>query len=179
MLISLLTNSLFSLLVILVGDTSVGKSSILQRYQKGKFDENTFPTLALEFFAKVVRLSNGSRIKATIWDTAGQEKYKSIVSQHYRKAFGALLVYDVTRKETFQAVQRFLHDLRNGAEPDCVIYLIGNKVDLLENNFTRAVPQEEVKAFAENNKLIYMETSAYSDYNITNCFYNLLEGKQE
>jgi GTPase SAR1 family protein len=112
-----------------------------------------------------------------VWDTAGQEKYRSLVTQHYRKAFGALLVYDVTRKETFMAVQRFLYDLKQWSEPDCVIYLIGNKIDLLDSeDYTRAIPIEEVKQYAHDNKLKYMETSAYSDYNISDSFYLLLEG---
>ena len=100
-----------------------------------------------------------------------------MISQHYRKAFGALLVYDVTRKETFQAVQRFLNDLRQWSEPDCVIYLVGNKVDLLDNNETRAVPLDEVKEYSSRNKLKYIETSAYSDFNVNDCFYKLLEGR--
>jgi small GTP-binding protein len=160
----------------MVGDTSVGKTSILARYHKGRFIPNSTPTVALEFCAKVVNLKDGTRVKALIWDTAGQEKYKSVISQHYRKAFGALLVYDVTRKETFQAVQRFLNDLRQWSEPDCVIYLVGNKVDLLESEL-RAVPLDEVKEYSSRNKLKYMETSAYSDYNVSDCFYKLLEGK--
>mmetsp|Transcript_2803 Transcript_2803/g.2878 ORF Transcript_2803/g.2878 Transcript_2803/m.2878 type:complete len:216 (+) Transcript_2803:12-659(+) len=166
--------------IILVGDTSVGKTSILSRYIKGRFLETTTPTVGLEFCAKVVRLKDGNRIKALIWDTAGQEKYRSLVSQHYRKAFGALLVYDVTRKDTFVAVQRFLYDLRQWSEPDCVVYLVGNKVDLLESSeFTRAVPLEEVKQYAYENKLKYYETSAYSDFNINDSFYFLLEDVQE
>ena len=170
--------SKFFNIVILVGDTSVGKTSILARYHKGRFNDTTTPTVALEFCAKVVRLKDGTRIKALLWDTAGQEKYRSLVTQHYRKAFGALLVYDLTRKETFTALQRFLYDLKKWSEPDCVVYLIGNKLDLIESgDFQRAVPLEEVKQYVNENKLRYLETSAYSDYGINDSFYYLLEGK--
>lgn len=162
--------------IILVGDTSVGKTAILQRYKSGMFVENTTPTVALEFCSKLVRLQDETKIKAIIWDTAGQEKYRSLVSQHYRKAFGALLVYDVTRKETFLSCQRFLYDLRQWSEPDCVVYLVGNKVDLLDKE-ERAIPLDDVKQYAAENRLKYIETSAFKDVNIDDSFYKLLEGK--
>lgn len=155
----------------------MGKSSIVGRYIKGKFYELQTPTVAVEFCAKIVRLRDSTRVKAQIWDTAGQEKYKSLVSQHYRKALGAFLVYDVTRKSTFHEVQRYLYDLRQWSEPDCVVYLIGNKVDLLESDSDRGVPLEEAKQFALDQGLKYIETSAYSDLNVNDSFLNLLEGK--
>ena len=134
------------------------------------------PTVAVEFCAKIVRLNDGTRVKAQLWDTAGQEKYKSLVSQHYRKALGALLVYDITRKETFSAVEKHLYDLRQWSEPDCVVYLIGNKVDLINTGEKeRAVPLDYVKNFAEQNGLKYIETSALSDYNVSDSFLRLLE----
>ena len=168
---------LFSI-VILIGETSVGKTSILSRYHKGNFNESTTPTVALEFCAKVVRLQSGARIKALVWDTAGQEKYRSLVSQHYRKAFGALLVFDLTREETFSAVQRFLYDLKQWSEPDCVVFLVGNKLDLIESGEgERAVSQNDVAKFCSENGLKYMETSAKADHNIRDAFYNLLESK--
>jgi GTPase SAR1 family protein len=90
---------------------------------------------------------------------------------------GALLVYDVTRKETFVAVQRFLYDLRQNAEPDCVVYLVGNKVDLVnDNESARQVSIDEAKQFANENRLYFIETSAYSNYKVTEAFENLLEG---
>lgn len=160
----------------MVGDTSVGKTTILGRYAKGKFFENTTPTVAVEFCGKIVRLYDGTRVKAQIWDTAGQEKYRSLVNQHYRKALGALLVYDVTRKETFASVRKYLYDLKQLSEPDCVVYLIGNKSDLVINNKElRGVPLDEVKQFAAENDLKYVETSAFSDVNVSEGFVNLLE----
>ena len=166
-------------IVIIVGDTSVGKSSILSRYAKNRFNKMITPTVALEFCAKVVKLHDGTRVKAQIWDTAGQEKYRSLVIQHYRKSIGALLVYDLTRKSSFNEVQRYLDEIHQYCEPDCVIYLIGNKLDLIKNEeYERAIPLNDVTQYAKDNGLKYIETSAYSDMNITDSFYNLLEGKK-
>lgn len=93
---------------------------------------------------------------------------------------GALLVYDVTRKDTFLAVQRFLYELRQNAEPDCVIYLVGNKVDLTDTNpVTRQVTQEEAKAYANENRLYFTETSALSNYKVSEAFENLLDCKKQ
>lgn len=114
------------------------------------------------------------RIKVQIWDTAGQEKYKSIVSHHYRKALGALLVFDLTRRETFIALQRFLYELRQFAEPDCTIYLVGNKSDLLDEK-ARAVSLEEIESYAHDNRLKYVETSAFTSVNVNETFLNILE----
>ena len=88
------------------------------------------PTVAVEFCAKIVRLNDGTRVKAQLWDTAGQEKYKSLVSQHYRKALGALLVYDITRKETFLHAVKWLEEVRNNSSKNIVVILVGNKKDL-------------------------------------------------
>ena len=82
-------------IVILVGDMGVGKSSLMSQYIKQEFPESPLPTIAIEFATKIIKIKEGGYVKAQIWDTAGQEKYKSITSHHYRKAVGALLVYDV------------------------------------------------------------------------------------
>jgi GTPase SAR1 family protein len=95
---------------------------------------------------------------------------------HYRKAVGALLVYDVTKRFTFTDIQRWLSELRQYAEPDCIVMLVGNKFDLIEkNNRKREVTYEEAKAFAEENKLLFYETSALSSYKVNECFEDLLQ----
>ena len=99
------------------------------------------------------------------------------IYSHYRKALGALLVFDLTRRQTFEVVQRFLIELRQYAEPDCVGYLVGNKTDLIESNpDSRQVQQSEAKAFADENKLTYIETSALSSSSVTEAFESLVEG---
>ena len=92
---------LLTIIVILVGDMGVGKSSLISQYIKKEFPESPLPTIAVEFTTKIIKMINGDKVKMQIWDTAGQEKYKSIASHHYRKAVGALLVYDVSRRITF------------------------------------------------------------------------------
>lgn len=155
---------------------SVGKSSLIHRYTKGNFFNNTIPTIVTEIATKIIKLKNGTKAKALIWDTAGQEKYRSLINQHYRMATGALIVYDVTNKESFQTCQKFLYDIKQYCEPDCVVYLVGNKVDLLESKeYERAVNLETVETFCSENQLKYIETSAYSQTNVNNTFLNLLE----
>lgn len=101
-------------------------------------------------------------------------------NSHYRKALGALLVFDLTRKSTFDNIQRFLFELRQCAEPDCVGYLIGNKTDLLESNpDLRQVSSSEAKNYAELNKLTYYETTALSSSSVTDAFDNLIEGMRK
>jgi small GTP-binding protein len=156
----------------------VGKSCLLSKYVKGSFPTSPLPTIAVEFATKIIQLKEGGYVKSQIWDTAGQEKYKSITSYHYRKAVGALLVYDVTKRATFMNTQRWLKELREFAEPDCIVMLIGNKIDLVErNNKRREVPYEESKCYAEENGLMFSETSALSNLKVTESFEDLLQGK--
>ena len=92
------------------------------------------PTIAIEFATKIIQIKEGGYIKAQIWDSAGQERYKAIVAGHYRRAAGALIVYDVTRKSTFDHVTNWLKNIKEMAEKNCITYLIGNKIDILDSN---------------------------------------------
>jgi Rab family protein len=157
--------------IILVGDMGVGKSSILSQYIKQIFPESPLPTIAIEFATKNIRLKEGGWVKAQIWDTAGQEKYKSITSHHYRKAVGALLVYDITRKSTFDDCFKWYNELKNYCEKDCVICLIGNKNDIKN----REVSFEEGKNFSKKYKTIFFETSAKNKESVNDCFEELLQ----
>lgn len=89
------------------------------------------PTIGVEFATRNVTLPSGGTVKAQIWDTAGQERYKAITSAHYKRAIGALLVYDITKEQTFYSASKWMNDLREHAEPDIVIMLVGNKLDLV------------------------------------------------
>ena len=154
----------------------VGKSSLLSKYVKGIFPASPIPTIAIEFATKIVQIKEGGYIKAQIWDTAGQEKYKAITSHHYRKAVGALIVYDVTKRSTFDDVMRWYSDLRNIAERECIIALVGNKVDLLDrNNRRREVSYEEGKKLAEENNMLFYEASALTSVKVNDCFEDLLQ----
>ena len=154
----------------------VGKSSLLSKYVKGIFPVSPIPTIAIEFATKIVQIKEGGYIKAQIWDTAGQEKYKAITSHHYRKAVGALVVYDVTKRSTFDDVMKWYSDLRNIAEKECIIALVGNKVDLLDrNNRRREVSYEEGKKRADENNMLFYEASALTSVKVNDCFEDLLQ----
>ena len=154
----------------------MGKTSLLSKYVKGIFPPSPLPTIAIEFATKIIQIKEGGYIKAQIWDTAGQEKYKSITSHHYRKAVGGLVVYDVTKRNTFDNVLQWLSDLRNGGERGCVVALVGNKIDLLERNTRkREVSYEEAEELAQRNGLLFYETSALSSAKVNDAFEDLLQ----
>ena len=139
--------------VVLIGDSGVGKSNILSRYLKNEFSFDSKATVGVEFGSKKFEL-NGYKIKAQIWDTAGQERYKSITNAYYKGAKGALLVYDITRKETFDSVDRWIPDLRASGDEQVTILLIGNKCDLDDK---REVSEEEGRNKAKlYSMLIYL-----------------------
>ena len=154
----------------------VGKSSLMSQYIKKKFPDTILPTIAIEFATKIIKIKEGGFVKAQIWDTAGQEKYKSITSHHYRKAVGALLVYDVTRKLTFDNCINWYKELKSNTENECVICLVGNKCDLIDGfPNRREVPIEEARNFAKKNKTLFFETSARRNNTVTECFEELLQ----
>ncbi|CAK55665.1 unnamed protein product (macronuclear) [Paramecium tetraurelia] len=163
--------------VVLVGDAGVGKTHLMTRYVKGCLPKNAVPTIGIEFAGKTVTLQNGKKVKAQIWDTAGQERYRGITSTHFRKAGGALVVYDVTKEKTFESVVKWMEDLRYQAEPDVVIMLVGNKIDLVENNGSARlkVQKEDAKNLAQQHKVLFEESSAVTGQNVGQCFDRLLQ----
>ena len=156
--------------IILIGDSSVGKTNILSRFIRNEFDENSKSTIGVEFGTKNFNL-NDKIIKAQIWDTAGQERYRSITSVYYKGAQGCLLVYDITKKPTFENIDKWISDLKNSGDENLSIILIGNKCDL-ENE--RKVTKEEAKEKAQFYKLAFIETSALNGTNIEKAFELLL-----
>ena len=150
---------------------SVGKTCILSRYHKGVLPKTKTHTIGVEFATKIVTLNNGLNIKAQIWDTAGSEKYRAMTAAHYRKAVGAILVYDITNLESFNNVQKWAIELKSLAEPDVVIILVGNKADL---NEARKINTEEGRKFAQQNDMLFYETSAFTGLNIKEAFEDLL-----
>ncbi|XP_078537483.1 ras-related protein Rab-17 isoform X1 [Lissotriton helveticus] len=152
--------------LVVLGSSGVGKSSLVLRYVKDDFRDLPV-TVGCAFFTQLVCLDH-TTIKFEIWDTAGQEKYHSVCHLYYRGANAALLVYDITSKETFFRAQLWLKELaREFAAEEITIALIGNKTDLSEE---REVTSEEAQNFAEDNSVLFMETSAKDDYNVTEAF---------
>ena len=157
--------------LILIGDSSVGKSNILLKYLKGEFDQNSRATVGVEFGTKNIKIKN-KKIKIQIWDTAGQERYRSITSAYYKGAKGAFIVYDITRKLTFDNIDKWVTDLKTNGDKNISIILIGNKSDLEDK---REVEKEEGIKKSEEYKIAFLETSALNGDNIDKAFNELLE----
>ena len=151
---------------IIVGDMAVGKSCILLQFTDNKFRNQHELTIGVEFGAKTISI-NGKSVKIQIWDTAGQEAFQAITRTYYKGAIGALLVYDITRKETFIHVTKWLEEVRNNSSKTITVILIGNKKDLEDK---RQVSYEEGEAFAKENGLMFLETSAKTAYNVVESF---------
>ena len=157
--------------IVLIGDSGVGKTNILSRYLTDKFSSTTQPTVGVEFGSKIVKKGE-KLIKLQIWDTAGQERYKSITSAYYKGAKGAFVVYDISRKSTFDNVDKWINELKNNGSEDVFILLVGNKSDL---NDQREISEEEVKKKAEVYNIAFCETSALKGKNIEFAFESLID----
>ena len=114
---------------VIIGDTGVGKSNLLSRFTKDEFTKDSKATIGVEFATRQIQ-HDGKTIEAQVWDTAGQERYRAITAAYYRGAIGALLVYDMTKRESFENCERWLRELRAHADPSIVAMLVGNKCDL-------------------------------------------------
>ena len=147
--------------LILIGDSYVGKSNILLKYLKNQFNENSKTTVGIEFGTKNIIINN-KRIKIQIWDTAGQERYRSITSAYYKVAKGALIVYDITRKNTFDNIDKWITDLKLNGDKNLCIIILGNKREINKNDGIK-------KAAA------FLETSALNGDNISKAFDELIE----
>jgi small GTP-binding protein len=150
----------------LLGDTSVGKSSIVIRFVKGQFSEYQESTIGAAFLTQTVPV-NDYTVKFEIWDTAGQERYHSLAPMYYRGAPAAIIVYDITSRESFQRAEQWVKELQRQGNPDVVIALAGNKIDRDEE---REVSADEAKSYADHNNLLFMETSAKTNVNIREIF---------
>jgi len=156
---------------IIIGDTGVGKSCLLLQFTDKRFQPVHDLTIGVEFGARMITIDN-RQIKLQIWDTAGQESFRSITRSYYRGAAGALLVYDITRRETFNHLTRWLEEARQNSNSNMAIMLIGNKSDL---EHRRAVSTEEGEQFAAENGLIFLETSAKTASNVEDAFIKTAE----
>ncbi|XP_025286662.1 ras-related protein Rab-25 isoform X2 [Canis lupus baileyi] len=165
--------------VVLIGESGVGKTNLLSRFTRNEFSHDSRTTIGVEFSTRTVMLGTAA-IKAQIWDTAGLERYRAITSarplhpnpRYYRGAVGALLVFDLTKHQTYAVVERWLKELYDHAEATIVVMLVGNKSDLHQ---AREVPTEEARMFAENNGLLFLETSALDSTNVELAFETVLK----
>jgi len=151
----------FLLKIVLIGDSGVGKTNLLGRFTRNAFEDNTRNTIGVDFSAHDMQVNNKT-VKAQFWDTAGQEKYRAIASAYYKNAHGAIIVYDITRRDSFENVDNWLKELRENGEKNIQIMVVGNKCDL---EHERQVTKEDSRKFAEARGLYYMETSAKTNEN--------------
>ncbi|KAL8146084.1 ras-related protein Rab2BV-like [Apium graveolens] len=156
--------------IVLIGDSGVGKSNILSRFTRNEFCLESKSTIGVEFATRTLQI-DGKTVKAQIWDTAGQERYRAITSAYYRGAVGAFIVYDITKRQTFDNVQRWLRELRDHADSNIVLMMAGNKSDL---KHLRAVAEQDGQALAEKEGLSFLETSALEAQNIEQAFQTVL-----
>ena len=155
---------LFKLL--LIGNSSVGKSSLLFRFVENVWDDSFVPTIGVDFKLKTLEV-NGKKIKLQIWDTAGQERFKNITSSYYRGGNGVLVVYDITDRESFENLTSWLIEIEKNANKNVYKLLIGNKCDLEDK---RKVSIQEGKDFAESNGMKFIETSAKDNTKVQEAF---------
>ncbi|KAF3327615.1 ras-related protein RGP1 [Carex littledalei] len=156
--------------VVLIGDSAVGKSQLLARFARNEFSLDSKATIGVEFQTRTLTIDQKT-IKAQIWDTAGQERYRAVTSAYYRGAVGAMVVYDITKPQTFEHTVRWIEELREHADKNIAVILVGNKSDLVTQ---RAVSIEEAKEFAESESLFYIETSALESTNVETAFLTIL-----
>ena len=153
--------------IVSLGESGVGKSSLVLKFVKGQFHELPMPTIGAAFLTKKVALEENQVVMFDIWDTAGQERFHSILPLYYRGAHAAIVVYDITKMDTFLRAKDWVEELQRYASKDIVLTLIGNKVDLTAD---RMVKYDAAAAFAEANEMIFFESSAKSNINVNNIF---------
>uniref|UniRef100_A0A8C4XLF9 VAMP associated protein B and C n=2 Tax=Telluraves TaxID=3073808 RepID=A0A8C4XLF9_FALTI len=158
--------ALRELKVCLLGDTGVGKSSIVWRFVEDSFDPNINPTIGASFMTKTVQYQNELH-KFLIWDTAGQERFRALAPMYYRGSAAAIIVYDITKEETFSTLKNWVKELRQHGPPNIVVAIAGNKCDL---NDVREVMEKDAKDYADSIHAIFVETSAKNAININELF---------
>ncbi|CAH0390443.1 unnamed protein product [Bemisia tabaci] len=152
--------------LVLLGESAVGKSSLVLRFVKGQFHEYQESTIGAAFLTQTVCLEDMT-VKFEIWDTAGQERYHSLAPMYYRGAQAAIVVYDITNQDTFNRAKTWVKELQRQASPNIVIALVGNKADLVSK---RSVECQEAQSYAEEHGLLFNETSAKTAVNVNDVF---------
>ena len=163
-----MTNLNLTFKFLTVGDSGVGKTSLIQRFCKKVFEEQT-PTVGVEFMVRKIKI-NDSPIQLQIWDTAGQEQYYSLAKTYYRDAVGVLLVFSYSSHSSLESMEKWLSEVRSLCHPHVKILLVGNKIDLTDE---RKIPKAEIESFISRHHLEYIETSAKENINVSEAFYRI------
>ncbi|CAG9334960.1 unnamed protein product [Blepharisma stoltei] len=157
--------------IVILGSSTVGKSSLMWRFHDGSFILNRTSTKGLSDITKVIQ-ANDKNVSLNVWDTAGQERYRSINYLYIRQAGGAIIVFDVTNRETFKELEMWIKEFTDHCEPSAKKILVGNKIDLVDQ---RVVSQKEARDFAKKHSMAYLETSAKDDIDVARSFQTIAE----
>ena len=161
--------------ITIIGDLGCGKTSILNRYVKDSFSDFVNPTIVDEYYTKTLKTKENVTIKAQIWDTSGEEKYDSISNHHFINSKGVILVYDITNKNSFEKLNNWMTNIRNKCDKDCIVILVGNKLDIVQEDCNkREITEEMGKNFANQYNINFIEVSAKTDTRIVDIFEELL-----
>ena len=152
--------------VLLLGNSDVGKSSIILRYVEQTWSDIFVPTIGVDFKVKTLQI-NKKNVKMQIWDTAGQERFRTVVSSYFKGSHGIFIIYDITNRESFKNLENWLGEIEKNASDKVLKILIGNKCDLEQE---REIQFEEGQAFANRNGMQFVETSAKNNTNINEAF---------
>mmetsp|Transcript_30044 Transcript_30044/g.33562 ORF Transcript_30044/g.33562 Transcript_30044/m.33562 type:complete len:201 (-) Transcript_30044:160-762(-) len=161
-----MNSKVFQFKLVLLGESAVGKSSLVLRFVKGQFLDYQESTIGAAFLTQTVCL-NDTTVKFEIWDTAGQERYHSLAPMYYRGAQAAIVVYDITTMESFERAKKWVKELQRQGNPNIIIALAGNKVDLEDN---RKVPITLAQEYSDDNGILFFETSAKTTANVNELF---------
>ena len=163
----------FAFKILLLGDSSVGKTCFLKRYTDNTFQDAYLSTIGFDFKYKFVTLEEGKTVKVQLWDTAGEERFKTIAKSYYKGAHGIVLIYDVTNRKTYDNIRKWMNQIKDDSSSNISIILVANKIDC-ENEF-RQVIKEEGEVLAKNNNLPIFEASAKDNINVEESFKYLIE----
>ena len=159
--------------VLLLGDSTVGKTCFLLRYCDKTFEDAHLTTVGLDYRLKSMVLKNGKNVKLQIWDTAGQDRFRAITKNYYKGANGIILIYDVTNLQSYENVKNWIAQIKESASQNVIVYLVGNKIDVKEED--RCVKTEDGKKIAEEFNLPFFESSAKIGININEIFEQIVE----
>ena len=158
--------------ILLLRDCAVGKSCLLLRYCENSFQESHLATIGLDFRLKTITLENNRKIRIQIWDTAGEDRFRSITRNYYKGAHGIVLIYDVTDQQSFQHIKDWVDKIKEESKEGVIIYLVGNKIDLIDK---RIITNADGKKLSEEIKIKYYETSAKDSIGVNEVFENLVK----
>src|SRR5579885_48408 len=156
--------------LLMIGDSGVGKTSLLLRFADHSFNPNFISTIGIDFKVKTIQIDN-KIIKLQLWDTAGQERYRAVTTAYYRGASGILLIYDTTDKKSFENIKNWMSQIELHTNKKVKILLVGNKNDLVEK---RIIDTKDGKLLADSHKIKFMETSAKSGLDVDEAFISLI-----